>query len=69
MAVSSIERRIHLAGIVIAVGLLVQVLTLLWIHPLAFVAFSLVGTPLVVAGSLFYLYSLVAREQSKGGGR
>ncbi len=62
MSPPTIERRIRWAGILIAAGLIVQMLTLLWTHPLAFVAFLLVGCPLVAAGVLLYLYSLVAPE-------
>lgn len=60
-----IERRIRLAGILIALGLLIQLLTLVWTHPLAFLAFLLIGMPLEVAGILLYLYSLVTNGQQK----
>lgn len=60
MSPPTIERRIRWAGILIAAGLIVQVLTLLWTHPLAFIAFLLIGCPLVAAGVLVYLHSPVA---------
>lgn len=56
----TIERRIRWSALLIGAGLVVQVLSLLKIHPLAFVIFLLVGCPLVGAGVLLYLYSLVA---------
>jgi F0F1-type ATP synthase assembly protein I len=59
-----IERRIRWSGILVGVGLIIQMLTLLWTHPLAFVAFLLIGCPLVAAGILLYLYSLVAHSQA-----
>ena len=55
-----IERKIRWSGRLIAIGLAVQMLTLLWTHPLSFVCFLLVGCPLVGAGILLYLYSLVS---------
>ena len=55
-----IERRIRWSGILIVVGLILQMLTLLWTHPLAFVCFLLVGCPLVGAGIFCYLYSLAS---------
>jgi hypothetical protein len=55
-----IERRIRWSGLFIATGLIVQLLTLLWTHPLAFVAFLAIGCPLVGTGVLLYLYSIVA---------
>jgi hypothetical protein len=54
-----IERRIKWAGMLIALGLIVQVATFGWIHPLAFVVFLVLGCPLVGVGVLLYLYSLV----------
>lgn len=56
----TIERRIRWSGLPIGTGLVVQLLTLLWTHPLAFVGFLLIGCPLVGAGVVLYLYSLVA---------
>jgi hypothetical protein len=48
----------------IGLGLIVQLITFIWTHPLAFVAYLLLGCPLVAAGVLLYLYSLVASEPS-----
>ena len=58
----AIEKRIRWAGFLVVVGLLVQVLTLSWLHPLAFMAFLTIGCPLSIAGVLLYLYSLAARS-------
>lgn len=52
-------RRLKLAGLLISLGLVVEVLTLFWSHPTAFLAFLLLGGVLVAAGVLLYLYSLV----------
>lgn len=54
-----IERRIRWAAIMIGAGLLLQSITLLRIHPLAFVAFLVVGCPLTAAGVILYLWSLL----------
>jgi hypothetical protein len=53
-----IERRIRWSGMLIVAGLVVQMLSLPWTHPLAFVGFLLVGCPLIGAGILVYLSSL-----------
>ncbi|HEV2697351.1 MAG TPA: hypothetical protein VGU90_05110 [Terriglobales bacterium] len=55
-----IERRVRIAGALVCLGLLIQLLTLVRIHPLAFVAFILIGCPLVFAGLVLYLYSIVS---------
>ena len=62
MGVPFIERQIKRGGLLIALGLAVQLLTFVSVHPLAFVVFLLVGCPLVAAGIVLYLYSLVAHE-------
>ncbi len=53
-------RRLKLAGLLVSAGLLVEVGTLYWSHPLAFLAFLGLGGLLVGAGILLYLYSLVS---------
>lgn len=56
----AIERRLRWAGLLIAVGLITQLITFIWIHPLAFIAFTAISCPLVVAGIALFLYSLVS---------
>jgi hypothetical protein len=56
----AIETRLRWAGLLVALGLVFQVCVAWWIHPLAFVAFLLVACPLVVAGMLVFLWTLVA---------
>jgi hypothetical protein len=62
MKTAVVEARIRWAARLIAAGLLVQVLTFYRVHPLAFVAFLVVGCPLVAAGMVLYLTALVAAE-------
>lgn len=57
-----VEKRLRWAGLLIALGLVVQLLTFIWVHPLAFIAFAVIGCPLVAAGVLFYLYSVVSHQ-------
>ena len=66
MAANSIERRIRWSGLIIALGLIIQSFTLFWTHPLSFMAFLLIGCPLVAAGLLLYLYSLVSHHRPPG---
>jgi hypothetical protein len=61
MASATIEQRIRWAGLLVITGLLVQLLTMSWSHPLAFMAFLMVGCPLILAGVLIYLVSLVTK--------
>jgi len=54
-----IERRIKWASWLIGAGLLIQLGSLLLVHPLAFVGFLMVGCPLMLAGIVLYLLSLI----------
>jgi hypothetical protein len=57
-----IEHRIRWSGILVVAGLIVQMLALVRTHPLAFMVFLLVGFPLVGAGILLFLISLVSHD-------
>jgi len=59
MAAQTIERRLRMAGILTAVGLVVQLITLLWNQASAFLFFAFLGAPLVIAGCAVFLYSVV----------
>lgn len=55
-----IERRIRWASFLVCAGLLIQLITLIGVHPLSFVAFLAIGCPLAAAGIALYLWSLVS---------
>ncbi|HEY6182170.1 MAG TPA: hypothetical protein VIW67_07990 [Terriglobales bacterium] len=55
----SINKKLRLAGALIVVGLLAQTLTLLWNHPLSFVAYMVIGGLLVAIGMVVYLLTLM----------
>jgi hypothetical protein len=61
-----IERRIRRAGILIGVGLVLQLITLFSMRPLSFMAFLLVACPLVGIGILLFLYTLVTPKEESG---
>ena len=54
-----INARLRLSGSLIALGLLVEALSLLWNHPLSFIAFVTLGGLLVAGGIVLYLFTLV----------
>jgi hypothetical protein len=61
MKLNTIANRLLLrisSGLVI-VGLLVEIVSLLWFHPLSFVLFAFVAASLIGLGILVYLASLV----------
>ena len=57
--VIGIRRFLQISSGLIILGLLVEIVSLLWFHPLAFVLFAFVGASLIALGILVYLASLV----------
>ena len=53
------ERRFRVSGVLIAFGLLILFVSLIPNHALAFVGFAVVGAPLLLAGIIWYLISLL----------
>jgi hypothetical protein len=54
-----IRRYLQVSSVLIILGLLVEIVTLLWFHPLSFVFFIFVGVILIGVGIMVYLVSLV----------
>jgi uncharacterized membrane protein YczE len=54
-----IRRYLQVSSILIILGLLVEFVSLLWVHPISFVFFTFVGTILIGLGIAVYLISLV----------
>jgi predicted membrane channel-forming protein YqfA (hemolysin III family) len=54
-----IHSKLRLSGAFIILGLIVQALSLLWNHPLSFIAFVTIGGLLLVVGIVLYLLTLV----------
>ncbi|MBL8166632.1 MAG: hypothetical protein JNJ50_00670 [Acidobacteria bacterium] len=61
---TKIERRIRVAGLLIIAGLLVELVTLHWSHPTAFLFFLLLGGTLMGLGIILFLLTLVSAERS-----
>ena len=60
----TLEKRLKLAGSLMIFGLLVELITLYWAHPTAFLVFAGLGGTLLVLGILLYLWTLVSAEKS-----
>jgi hypothetical protein len=55
----AMERRVRISAALVFLGLVVELTALRWSHPTAFLVFALSGIPLVGAGIVAFLYSLV----------
>jgi hypothetical protein len=62
-----VNSKLRLSGILISLGLLVQAASLLWNHPLSFIAFVTLGGLLLAGGIVLYLYTLVNIRSAQPG--
>lgn len=65
---TKLERRLRLAGYLLIGGLLVELVTLRWAHPTAFLFFALLGGGLMGLGILLYLYTLATKTEPSANG-
>ncbi|MGD0429423.1 MAG: hypothetical protein ABSC10_22175 [Candidatus Acidiferrales bacterium] len=54
-----IGRLLRISSLLVIVGLVLEVVSLLWFHPLSFVLFAFLAASLIGLGILLYLVSLV----------
>ena len=59
------DRRLRLAGILVVLGLVIDALSLLWNHALAFLGSMFVGGLFVFLGIVMYLATLVFPRSSR----
>lgn len=63
MSSTKMQRRVRTAGVLVLLGLLIELVSLLWSHPTAFMFFLAPGALLIAVGILVYLYSLVSVQE------
>jgi hypothetical protein len=54
-----IQRLLRIASVLVILGLGLEIISLLWFHPLSFVLFAFMAASLIGMGILVYLASLV----------
>jgi hypothetical protein len=54
-----IRRLLQASSALVIVGLLLEIVSLLWFHPLSFVLFAFIAATLIGLGILVYLVTLV----------
>jgi len=54
-----IQQLLRIASLLVILGLGLEIISLLWFHPLSFVLFAFVAASLIGLGILVYLASLV----------
>ena len=59
LSAMGMARFLRISSALIILGLIVEIISLLWFHPLSFVLFAFVGVILIGLGIAVYLISLV----------
>jgi len=54
-----IRRLLRISSALVIAGLLLEIVSLLWFHPLSFVLFAFIAATLIGLGILVYLVSMV----------
>ncbi|MBX7222214.1 MAG: hypothetical protein K1Y36_19855 [Blastocatellia bacterium] len=54
-----LNRRLRISGIMIFLGLTMELVSLVWLHPLAFFVFCGGGDVVLVLGILYYFWALL----------
>jgi hypothetical protein len=60
----NIKIKLRRAGLLVAAGLLLDLLSLIPIHPLAFIVFVGLGVPITAAGTTYFLLSLLGDSET-----
>jgi len=61
MTEAALEKRLRVSAVLVMLGILVEIASLTWRHPTAFIVFFVVGGTFMAAGILWFLYSIVSR--------
>ena len=56
-----LEGRLRVSGALVMLGLLIEIASLGWRHPTAFVLFVVAGGAFMAAGMSWFLYTIVSR--------
>jgi len=60
---NKLERRLRISGILVLAGLGVELVTLFWSHPTAFLLFMFLGGLFIFLGVVIYLLALLPAGQ------
>jgi hypothetical protein len=61
MSGAALQSRLRLSAVLVMLGLVIEIASLTWRHPTAFIVFVLAGGVLMAAGMLWFLYSIVSQ--------
>ncbi len=61
----SMERRLQISGILLLLGVLVEMLCIVWTRPIAFIVFVVIGGLFLALGISAYLMALISRHHGE----
>lgn len=61
--VEAVQPKLRVSGVLLILGLVIELISLLWAKPLAFLLFAFIGGTLFLAGVAVYLLSLVPQNR------
>jgi len=65
LSTDTMERRLQLSGILLLLGIVVEMLCIVWTRPIAFIVFVAVGGLFLALGVLAYLMAILSRHHSE----
>jgi len=65
LSTDKMERRLQVSGILLLLGIVVEMLCIVWTRPIAFIVFVAVGGLFLALGVLAYLMALVSRHHGE----
>jgi hypothetical protein len=65
LSAEPMERRLQISGILLFLGIVVEMLCVVWTRPIAFVVFVTVGGLFLALGVLVFLLALISRRHSE----
>jgi len=61
MSEAMLESRLRLSGALVMLGIVIEIASLTWRHPTAFIVFVAGGGVFMAAGMFWFLYTIVSR--------
>ncbi len=57
-----LQLRLRVSALLVMIGLVVEMVSLTWRHPTAFIVFALVGGSAMMAGMIMFMWTIVSRR-------
>lgn len=62
MSEEVLQQRLRVSALLVMIGLVVELASLTWRHPTAFIVFAVVGGTAMMAGMIVFMWTIVSRR-------